>query len=98
VPLKCKSAARIIVVSEGIMSDDATKDLEIAVRLAFARQMKEALLSGDTEGAKKLAEELQEVEDQAAANPSRKSLHADAAPGKAKRPVKNKDASGKWIN
>jgi len=80
------------------MSDDATKDLEIAVKLALGTRMKEALLSGDTAEATKWATKLQEAEDLAAANPSPKALHADAPHKKVRPPIKKKDASGKWIN
>lgn len=80
------------------MSDDATKDLEIALRLLLGKQMKEAVLSGDTAEATKLAVKLEEVEDLAAADAPRKAPQRSAARSEATQPVKSKDASGSWIN
>ena len=80
------------------MSDDAAKDLEIALKLVLGKQMKEALLAGDTEKATKLAAELQEAEDLVEADPSQKATHASAAQKRVRPSSKSKDAGGRWIN
>ena len=80
------------------MSDDATKDVETAVRLALGRRMKEALLSGDTAEARKWAARLQQAEDLVAANPPQEAPHADAPHRGMRPPAKKKDANGEWIN
>ena len=80
------------------MSDDMTKDLETSLKLTIAKRMKEALLSGETEEAKKWAAKLQEAEDLVAKISSQKSPNADASHKKVRPPIKKEDASGKWIN
>jgi hypothetical protein len=80
------------------MSDDATKDLGIAVRLALGKRMKEALLLGDGAEAAKWAARLQEAEDLMAADPSGKAPHADAPRKGVQVPAESKTADGEWIN
>ncbi len=77
------------------MSDYATKDLEIAVKLALGKRMKEALLSGDTAEATKWATKLQEAEDLAATNSSQRAPHGSAPKNKVRPPTnKTRTASG----
>jgi hypothetical protein len=81
------------------MSDNAARDVGIALKLVLGKRMKEALLAGNTEEAVKLAAKLQEAEDLEAANPSRRATQADAPQKNMRRPTaKSKDASGEWIN
>lgn len=80
------------------MSDDATRDVEIAVKLALGKRMKEGLLSGDTEEATRWVAKLQEAEDLVATNLPQKRPHGSAPQKKVRRPSKKKDASAKWIN
>lgn len=81
------------------MSNDAAKDVGIALKLALGKRMKEALLAGDTAEAAKWAAKLQAAEDLAVANPSRRAPQADAPQKNMRRPTaKSKDASGEWVN
>jgi len=80
------------------MSNDAAKDVGIALKLVLGKKMKDALLAGDTAEAAKLAAKLQETEDLAAANPSQETTHASAAQKRVRPSSKNKDADGRWIN
>jgi hypothetical protein len=60
--------------------------------------MKEALLAGNTEEAKKWAAKLQSAENDIAANPSPNARPADARQKGVPPTGKSKDASGEWIN
>jgi hypothetical protein len=80
------------------MSNDAAKDVGIALKLALGRRMKEALLAGDTAEAAKWAAKLQAAEDDIAANPSPKARPADGRQKGVGPTAKSKDASGEWIN
>jgi hypothetical protein len=80
------------------MSNDAAKDVGIALKLVLGKKMKEALLSGDTAEATRLAAKLQAAEDVVATNPSQKTPDASAPKKTMRPPSKSKDAGGGWIN
>lgn len=79
------------------MSDDVTKDVEIALRLLLGKRMEEALSSNNIEEAKGWAAKLKEAEDLVATMSSQNAVQRNAQVRKATA-LRGKSANGEWIN